>query len=102
MKIMYERTLKKIEIDEIDRVIWLDGASLYYKLPKDNRPELSNPYDKDDCWQIYYQLHNLAKQYPINQTPVDIAEALENLKALATLYSDYANHTLGLIIKDIK
>lgn len=95
MNIKYNSNELSLDIEDNDISSWLDGASLYYKLPKDTRPDI-NPYDIDDCLQTYYKLDNIAGRKSGN----DVNEALDNLKVLAGVFNQYSMHVLGMIINE--
>lgn len=99
MKIEYSPHKLELVVQDMDRAMWLEGDKLYYAMPKDYRPEIY-PYDLEDAMQVYYQLYRLAKDgYGLNQTPPELVDALENLKKLTEILTDYSNHVLGIVCK---
>ena len=90
---------KEIIIRKIDYMNWLDGMDLWWKIPRDDRPDF-NPYYYFDGHDesIYGRLITMADYY-IDEVPDELKEALEEFKLLSKITDKYANHILGLILK---
>ena len=106
MKIEYNINTMTLKITDEDRASWRDGIDVYSKMPKDadnwreQRPDW-NPYeyfDDGESDQALYKLQELAHMYPVNKTPKEIQEVIENAQKISKIYHNYMNHALAVCL----
>lgn len=90
----------EIIISDEEKSQWRNGDEVFWKMPKDNRPDMNiYQYDAfDDNDQGLYKLKELAHRYPVNKTPVEIEKVIEQAEKISKIYHDFMRHALAVCL----